>query len=194
MRLIVACLFISLAVAGQVRAQRGIPAPRPIPPAPAPRPIVPVVPRTSGHGGSGSTASDSGIDPTAILLVIVAGVGGIAGLMFAANVWNGRTVARLRITGTPPGEAPEEIRKAWVGVELPLRRGETEPERHHSFGVLTEQGPEAALGYSVDGRAAVKALASQVPEAAAWWREHAPHVVARGYRLFFPLDVCERVE
>jgi hypothetical protein len=48
-------------------------------------------------------------------------------------------------------------------------------------------------GYAVNGRAAVKALASHSPEAAAWWRTNAPHVLASGYRLWFPSDVCEPV-
>ncbi len=128
-----------------------------------------------------------------IILVVVLGVGTIAGVMFGANVIRGRTVGRLRILSTPPGEAPEEIRSAWVGVELPLRRDETEPKQHQSLGVISQQGAETTRGYAVDGRAAVAALEVQSPEAAAWWREQAPHVVARGYRLFFPLDVCERV-
>ena len=81
----------------------------------------------------------------------------------------------------------------WVGIELPLRRGETEPSHLQSVGVLSKQGAEVITGYAVDGRAAVAALASQSPEAAAWWRENAPHVVAPGYRLFFPSEVCERV-
>ena len=49
------------------------------------------------------------------------------------------------------------------------------------------------MGYVIAGRKAVNALASQSPEAARWWRENAPHVLARGYELIFPLDCCERV-
>jgi len=60
--------------------------------------------------------------------------------------------------------------------------------------VLSQQAPEMTTGYAVDGRAAVRALASHSPEAAAWWREHAPHVVARGGRLWFPCEVCEVLE
>jgi len=26
----------------------------------------------------------------------------------------------IRIVAVPPGEAPEEVRKAWVGVRIPL--------------------------------------------------------------------------
>jgi hypothetical protein len=74
-----------------------------------------------------------------------------------------------------------------------LRRGETEPAHQQSVGVLSHNWPEMSSGYAVDGRAAVNALASHSPDAAAWWREHAPHVVARGYRFVFPSEVCERV-
>jgi hypothetical protein len=124
---------------------------------------------------------------------VVAVVAAIFGLVFAVHAWRNQTVAHLRILRLPPGEAPEEIRRAWVGMELPLRRGETEPRTLQSVGVVSQQGPEVTTGYTVDGRRAVAALASQVPEAAAWWRENAPHVVVSGYRLFFPLEVCERV-
>src|SRR5262245_29015032 len=29
---------------------------------------------------------------------------------------------RVRVTAVPPGEAPEDVRRAWVGLELPLAR------------------------------------------------------------------------
>jgi hypothetical protein len=126
-----------------------------------------------------------------VVISILAGIAAVVGLMFGFAAWRGRAVASLRIVRTPPGEAPEVIRRAWVGVDLPLRRGETEPGRHLTVGVLSYQAPEMTTGYAVDGRVAVKALASHSPEAAAWWREHAPHVVARGGRLWFPCEVCE---
>jgi hypothetical protein len=39
----------------------------------------------------------------------------------------------------------------------------------------------------------VRILAATAPEAAAWWRLNAPHVVVGGYLLVFPAEVCERV-
>jgi hypothetical protein len=144
---------------------------------------------------SAAVASDDQGDSDALIGVAVffGGVGAVVGLAIGWSVWRNRTVDHLRIIRTPPGEAPEEIRRAWVGVELPLRRWETEPDRHLTVGALSQKAPEMAAGYAVDGRAAVKALASHSPEAAAWWRENAPQVLARGYRLWFPSDVCERV-
>jgi hypothetical protein len=126
--------------------------------------------------------------------VVGAIVVAVVGLVFGIRAWKNRAVAHLRILRVPPGEAPEEIRRAWVGIELPLRRGETQPNPLWSVGVLSQQGPATLTGYAVEGRAAVAALAREAPEAAWWWRTHAPHVVATGYRLFFPTEVCERLE
>jgi hypothetical protein len=128
-----------------------------------------------------------------VIGVVVGIVGAISGLVFGVRAWRNQTVAYLRILRTPSGEAPEAIRRAWVGIELPLRRGEPEPKYLQSVGVLSQQGPEVTSGYAVDGCAAVAALASQSPAAAAWWWKNAPRVLASGYRLFFPPEVCERV-
>src|SRR5688572_15600413 len=44
----------------------------------------------------------------------------------------------VRIISTPPGEAPEEIRRAWVGLVVPLSaRHGTGPRSYRAFGVLT---------------------------------------------------------
>jgi hypothetical protein len=181
----VLALLIWAAFASPGWGQRGIPVPRTIP---RPGPIHPVVPHTGSRGGSDST-----VDPVAVIGGVVAVLGAGVGLVFGVRAWRNRTIAHLLIVRTPPGEAPEEIRRAWVGIELPLRRGETEPSAFQTVGVVSHQGAEMSTGYAVRGRAAVDALASLSPEAAAWWRENAPHVVARGYRLWFPSDVCQRV-
>jgi hypothetical protein len=185
-------LLVSAGFANCCWGQRGVPAPR-LAPTPRPGPVHPVVPHSGGPHSGGQGGSDSRVTPWVVIGGVVAVVGAAVGLVFGVRAWRNRTVAHLRILGTPPGEAPEEIRRAWVGIELPLRHGETEPSRLPTLGVLSEQGPEMTTGYAVDGRAAVAALASRSPEAAAWWRENAPHVVASGYRLFFPPEVCERV-
>jgi hypothetical protein len=126
--------------------------------------------------------------------VIGAGAVTAVGLVLGVRAWRNRTVAYLRILRIPPGEAPEIIRRAWVGIELPLRRSETDPQPMESVGVLSGQGPALRTGYAVDARKAVKVLATRSPAVAAWWLNNAPHVLAAGYRLFFPSEVCERVE
>jgi hypothetical protein len=45
----------------------------------------------------------------------------------------------------------------------------------------------------VEGKKAVQLLAAVAPNAAAWWRQHAPHVLAHGYQLVFPVEVCEKI-
>jgi hypothetical protein len=149
-----------------------------------------------GNPGAGHSDSSSGSDTSndfVVVIIVLAGIAAVVGLLFCVAAWKNRPVATLRIVRTPSGEAPEEIRRAWVGVELPLRRGETKPGAHQTVGVLSHQAPEMITGYAVDGRAAVKVLASHSSEAAAWWREHAPHVLAPGYRLWFPCEVCDLV-
>jgi hypothetical protein len=130
-----------------------------------------------------------------IALAVIAGIlASFVGLGVVVSIWSNRTVAHLRIVRTPPGEAPEEIRRAWVGAELPLRRHELKPGDHLSENVLSQNGLVWATGYSVDGRAAIDVLESHAPEAAAWWRKNAPHVLERGYRFLFSPEVCERTD
>ena len=44
----------------------------------------------------------------------------------------------IRIIATPPGEAPEHIRAAWVGLALPLASEETEPETYATEVVMAD--------------------------------------------------------
>ena len=105
----------------------------------------------------------------------------------------------IEIIATPPGEAPEEIRRSWIGVVIPLPRGYQEERATIGYGVLT--GPRSWLlallpflhknknkwtGYWVRGREAVDALAKKDPAAAQWWKENAPHVMGRLWGLSFP--------
>jgi hypothetical protein len=189
-------ILIWAVVAGPSWAQPGIPFRPRIPfhphiPFPHPVPGYPIQPGTGqDNTRRGSEDTNDTVVGIFILLGIVAV--GLAILGFAA--WNNPVVASLRILRTPPGEAPEKIRRAWVGVDLPLRRRERESGSYQTVGVLSHQDTQMIAGYAVDGREAVKALGSHSPEAAAWWREHAPHVLASGYRLLFPCDVCEVID
>lgn len=114
---------------------------------------------------------------------------------------------KIRIIGVPPGEAPEEVRKAWVGLELPLAAGAQGRRKAATFGVVS--GPRslgvsmlrlilgrfrAVEGYSVDASTAIQKLAEYAPEAANWWRVNAPHLLIHGRRLVFHREVCEETE
>jgi hypothetical protein len=100
----------------------------------------------------------------------------------------------IQIVATPPGEAPEEIRAAWVGLKLPLSRASPQPRQLPVTGVASGRTCGYWRGYLVAGHRAVELLAMASPEAAAWWRLHAPHVLEKGYQLVFPVEVCQRLE
>jgi len=164
------------------------------PPVLRPPPVHPVFVPIPGHlGQHGPDHHDAkgGVDAS-VVWPIVLGLLALVGAAIGFAAWYRRPVGYLEIVRVPPGEAPEEIRREWVGVRLPLRRWDKEPCVQWSVGVLSHLGPRPTRGYAVDGRAAVKALARYSPQAAAWWREYAPHVMADGYKLLFPEDVCER--
>jgi hypothetical protein len=110
----------------------------------------------------------------------------------------------IRIVATPPGEAPLEVRRAWIGLELPLAAGEKGPRQVPTLGVLS--GPRSLLGrvaalltgraerkygYIIDAPQALVLLAEKAPWAAQWWRECAAHCWQPGYRFMFPAEVCE---
>lgn len=109
----------------------------------------------------------------------------------------------IRITDVPPGEAPEWVRQAWVGLSLPLASGEYGPRAMPTGGVLT--GPRGCAtavlhlltgkvrwktGYVVDAELAVCLLEENDPEAAEWWRDNAPHAIRPGRHFVFPAEVC----
>lgn len=113
----------------------------------------------------------------------------------------------VRIVQTPPGEAPIDIREAWVGLVLPLSPGEVGPRQLLTQGVLT--GPRTLLGYVVsrllhrfkvvngflvDSTGAVEVLARHNERAATWWRTHAPAIVRSGGAFVFHSEACELVE
>jgi hypothetical protein len=133
---------------------------------------------------------DDWIFLTVAFLGIPAAVASSVGLY---RLWRNRTVGWVRVVETPRGEAPPEIREAWVGVDLPLRSWETQPGTVKSGSLLTPGGPVLDHGYAVSGRSAIQALALRSPEAAAWWRANASQVLESGYRFVFPVEVCERL-
>jgi hypothetical protein len=112
----------------------------------------------------------------------------------------------IRIIATPPGEAPEEVRRAWVGLELPLAAGEAGPRTAPVGGVLTGARTflgklfnlltgrrRYAYGYRIDAPQALLLLAEKSPGAAQWWRECAPHCWQPGHVFLFPAEACAEV-
>ena len=113
---------------------------------------------------------------------------------------------KIRIKTTPPGEAPENIREAWIGLEIPVPSRFSGLRRGFGFGVLS--GPtswfgtllafftgrvQREVGYIVEADVAVALLSAKSPEAAAWWRQHAPRFAAPGKYFMFAADACEEL-
>jgi len=114
-------------------------------------------------------------------------------------------MAKVRIIGVPPGEAPPWVREKWVGLELPvLREGKSMQLR--AVGVVT--GPRTLIGqlwgrlrgrsrfangYVVPAREAIEILAQASPEAANWWKTSTPFGREPGRMFLFQEEVCEIV-
>jgi hypothetical protein len=111
----------------------------------------------------------------------------------------------IRIVSTPPGEAPEEVRAAWIGLVVPAAVPGVRP--FSTSGVLS--GPKSRLGrlfsslfgrfevqngYLVEACQAVELLSRHAPEAAKWWREATPHLITPGKYLVFSAESCQEVE
>jgi hypothetical protein len=114
---------------------------------------------------------------------------------------------KVRIIDVPPGEAPRWVRKAWVGLVLPLAPEEAGPRRARASGVLTGprgflerfwrmlvDPPPASWQYVIDADVAIDILAEANPEAAEWWEENAPHLLGTGRSFGFAEDVCEELD
>jgi hypothetical protein len=109
----------------------------------------------------------------------------------------------IRIVKRPRGEAPEEVRDAWIGLSLPVLPRYSRLEERRSVGVLS--GPRSWLamrlivlfgrrlrkrGYVVDTTAAVDLLENVNPLAAAWWRKNTPHLLKPGRCFVFEQECC----
>ena len=107
----------------------------------------------------------------------------------------------VRIVKRPLGEAPENIRDAWISLLLPV-----DPRYPHLInckvgGVLSIQKPFPARpeevdgpsmrGYLVNAMAAINLLEESSPSAAAWWRLNTPFLLRAGQMLHFDEECCE---
>jgi hypothetical protein len=107
----------------------------------------------------------------------------------------------LYVTSVPSGEAPLWVREKWVGLKLPLT-GRLSAGVFRGGGILT--GPRGSVssfmallcgrlpqreGYIVDVLPAVQILESTHPEAAAWWKENASHLMRPDRRFVFEKEV-----
>lgn len=77
-------------------------------------------------------------------------------------------MASFRVTSIPRGQAPENVRKEWIGVVLPLKDHFTPGGRVHERNFKLERQAERAF-VTVPVRAALAELAKKNPQAAQWF-------------------------
>jgi hypothetical protein len=106
------------------------------------------------------------------------------------------TVTRwIRILSAPPGEAPADVRAAWVGCVLPLFATSGDPRvGRQPRGVLSGQAEDHRPGFAVPVIDAVRELEHHNARAAQWWLENTPHLIRPGKLFVFPREVCELVD
>jgi hypothetical protein len=98
----------------------------------------------------------------------------------------------VRIIAAPPGEAPSEIRAAWIGCILRLREGRETPERGNEVsGVRSGLPEEHGLAYVVPSRDAILALEKRDFRAAKWWCKNTPDLLEPARNFVFSAAVCE---
>jgi hypothetical protein len=139
----------------------------------------------------GSLIGGYSLKLTAVLLFVPAMLGAYgAGFLYDYLTKQGQFQPRreVRVVAVPPGPAPEEVRRAWVGLILPLGPGETGPRP------VKTAGAEEKVGYVVDAPRALQVLAAHAPEAALWWKQNAPAYCQPGRALVFAPEACQLVE
>lgn len=100
---------------------------------------------------------------------------------------------KVRIVSTPPGDAPEEVRRAWIGVVLEGEAFRSKPGWHVG-GVLTGQEVENPSGFIVPVRDAIAALGILHSGAAAWWTKWYETMIGVMDELVFTSSCYEVVE
>jgi hypothetical protein len=101
------------------------------------------------------------------------------------------TTRWIRIIAMPPGEAPPEIRKAWIGCVLPVFSTSSDARLKPQVGVLSRARVSGQHGYAVQVSDALHELEKLDGHVARWWRENTPDLVRPGKLFVFSADVCE---
>lgn len=115
------------------------------------------------------------------------------GLFFGENRYEDEIHYTLLVTKVPRGDAPEEVRRAWLEVLFPYARRRSEEAPFHGFfGPL--QKPEGMGFFSIKTADALRALieggGKNEYEAAAWFLKQ-PNL---GLSLIFCEDECTVVK
>ena len=111
----------------------------------------------------------------------------------------------IKIIDTPPGKAPEEIRKKWVGLVLPVAAQEhsqaymqvllTKPKCY--LGIFVASRDEDFLtngAFFVSGPEAIGVLSIASGSTAKWWCQNAPYFNKPNSAFLFSAACCILVD
>jgi hypothetical protein len=109
--------------------------------------------------------------------------------------------AFIKVTDSPPGDAPEPVRQAWIGQILPLGPGETRSRKllvrkcyqadttADQLRHLLMRGRKKAH-YLVLVDEALAILKKTAPAEANWWYENRPNLIGQAKWFAFAADAC----
>jgi len=107
-----------------------------------------------------------------------------------------------------PGDEPDFVREAWVGLELPVLEGKEQPVlvppaklpwRALSFSKLvarlfSRQLPDQPMpAYLVSAAEGFEVLERERPEAAKWWKRRFPDALSGRYNFRFNAENCQEL-
>lgn len=101
-------------------------------------------------------------------------------------------MSKIRIVDVPPGDAPEWVRKEWVGLEIPIADNDPDPDDSFQFGILGGELKNLG-GYTVETKVAIEILERKSPAAAQWWKNYYNYTLGLVEWLVFSKEVCEVV-
>ncbi len=103
--------------------------------------------------------------------------------------WIGGNMPRIRIIAIPPDQAPEDIRKGWIGCEFSAESPD-EPFPGARCGIR-EGSPQNVRGYIVNATTAFDELRRHSKHSYDWWEINGFVMFFAGKSLVFPEDVCQ---
>lgn len=96
-------------------------------------------------------------------------------------------MAQVEIINTPPGQAPDWVRDAWIGLILPV---DMDAVGVLQMGIFGGEGQNDG-GYNIPTEKALEFLEKKDQRAARWWYDNLPFMPPW---LVFHRDVCKLVE
>lgn len=118
-------------------------------------------------------------------------------IAYLSQCRSGRYQRMIQIDAMPKtGDAPDEIRQQWVGVQLPLsERVPIQPQKYKRTLTLKSGKTKESWVYAywVEAHVAIDCLAQLAPEAAEWWRTNKAELYNEQWHLVFDVECSQEV-